>query len=78
MKREKDFPCWVLDVFLWENPNAGLAGLSCVPWVYRSVRDPRTILRRSLSGVDKAESVVAQLFSSDSAGVMLVIRAEEE
>jgi hypothetical protein len=36
------------------------------------------ILRRSLSGVDKAESVVAQLFSADSIGVMLVVRAEEE
>jgi hypothetical protein len=78
MKSERDFPCWVLDVLSWENSKGEIAGISCVPWVYRSTREPRIILRRRLSGVNKTESVVAQLFAPYSTGVSVVIRAEEE
>jgi hypothetical protein len=75
MKNKKDFPCWVLDVLAWENSKGGLAGITCVPWVYRSANDPKIILRRSFRGL---EPVVAQLFAPYSFSVSVTIRAEEE
>jgi hypothetical protein len=75
---KKDFHCWVLDVFLWENPEGGTAGLFCIPWVYRSTREPRMILRRSLGSVDKAGPVVAKLHAPHSTDAFVVIGAEEE
>jgi hypothetical protein len=84
MKSERDFPCWVLDVLPWEDTKGEVAGISCVPWIHRSNRDPKIILRRSFGDVDKAKSVVARLFALHSAlaphstGVSVVVGAEEE
>ena len=75
---KRDFPCWVLDVLSWENLRGELAGIACVPWVYRSPGYPRMILRRSVGGLNEAESVVAQLFAPHSTGASVTIRAEEE
>jgi len=73
----KDFTCWVLDVILWENSKEELIGISCIPWVCKSTKDPNKILLRSLGGEYKGESVMVELFHPHSTNVFVKVEAEE-
>jgi hypothetical protein len=74
----KDFTCWVLDVILWENYKDEIIGISCIPWVCKSTKDPNKALLSSLGNEYKGESVMVELLHPHSVNVFVTVKTEEE